>query len=226
MGPGSPADFLPGDILVHSQDNASGYANGQASVTWTAPVSGTIFVAGTIWFAQSAQQRSNDFTLTLGGSDTLATGTVAYNSSVGNNRTNPLRFGGVGGHSVSKGEVLALEIQRSPGQPYGSIDGINLTVTETAAAQESGKPATLRVESHTELDGVVNMDGRPLCSLPTDSYCAASIPPGTHDFEVVFHDRDTPAGRPSSVKISGSFNAGEYRLMSVDVDEAVWGKYY
>ena len=133
-GPGLPADFLAGDVLVHSQDNGSGSANGQASVTWTAPASGTITVAGTIWYAQSAQGRSNDFTLTLGGR-TLATGTVAYNSPAGSSRANPLLFSGGGTLSVTAGEVLALEIQRSAGETYGSIDGINLTVTETTATQ-------------------------------------------------------------------------------------------
>ena len=228
MGPGSLPDFLPGDVLVHSQDTASGATIGQASVTWTAPVTGTITVAGTIWYAQSAQKRSNNFALTLGGINKFTYGTVGYDTtytSVGNNRANPLHFSAGGTLWVTAGEVLALEIQRSPGQAYGSIAGINLTVTETPGTQEPGNPVTLRVESHTENDGVVNMDGRPVCSLPADSYCTASIPPGRHDFEVVFHDRDNPAARPSSVKISGSFNPGEYRLMSVDVDEAIWGPY-
>lgn len=133
-GPGSPPDFLAGDVLVHSQDNGNGSANGQASITWTAPAGGTITVAGTIWYAQSAQQRSNDFTLTLRG-NTLATGTVAYNSPVGNSRANLLHFNGGGMLSVTAGEVLALEIQRSSGQPYGSIDGIDLTVTEITTTQ-------------------------------------------------------------------------------------------
>ncbi|HWG21403.1 MAG TPA: hypothetical protein VG225_12805 [Terracidiphilus sp.] len=225
-GPGSPPDFLAGDVLVHSQDPVSGSAGGQAAVTWTAPVSGTITIAGTIWYAQSAQQRSNNFTLTLGGINEFAHGTVAFDFPPGNSRANPVRFDGGGTRWVAAGEVLALEIQRSPGQQYGSIAGINLTVTETPATLRPGNPVTLRVESHTELDGVVNVDGRPLCSLPSDSFCTANIPPGTHHFEVIYHDSNDPAKRPtSSVKINGSFNPGEYRLMSVDVDEAVWGKY-
>jgi hypothetical protein len=130
-GPGSPADFLAGDVVVHTQDDGNGSANGQASVTWTAPVSGTITVLAVIWYAQAAQERSNDFTLTLGGRTTLARGTIAYNSPVGSSRANPLPFRGRP-LSVIAGEVVALEIHRSPGQPYGSIDGIDLMITETA----------------------------------------------------------------------------------------------
>ena len=130
-GPGSPHDFLTGDVIVHSQDNGNGGGNGQAFVTWTAPVSGTITIAGVIWYAQSAQTRSNDFTLILGGGPAIASGTVAYNSAVGNSRANPLDFTGGGTLSVTAGEVLTLEIQKTAGQASGSIDGIDLSVTET-----------------------------------------------------------------------------------------------
>lgn len=129
-GPGSPPDFLKGDVLVHSQDDGNGPGNGQASVIWTAPASGTIRVAGVIWYAQSAQKRSNRFTLTLG-SRKLASGTVAFNSVVGSNRNNRLPFISSGELSVTAGEVVKLTIERSPGQPYGSIDGIDLGVVET-----------------------------------------------------------------------------------------------
>lgn len=131
-GPGSPADFLKGDVLVHSQDDGNGPGNGQASVTWTAPANGTIRVAGVIWYAQSAQKRSNKFTLTLGKS-TLASGTVAFNSAIGSNRSNRLPFRSSGALAVKAGETVVLTIEKSPGQPYGSIDGIDLGVTETPA---------------------------------------------------------------------------------------------
>ena len=132
-GPGSPADFLKGDVVVHSWD--SGY--GQAFVTWTAPIKGTITIAGLIWYAQSAQTRSNDYILTLDGS-TLASGTVAYNSTNGFDRAHPLAFSGGGTLTVNAGDEVALEILKSQGQIYGSIAGIDLTVTETTATPEPG----------------------------------------------------------------------------------------
>ena len=50
------------------------------------PANGTISAAGVSWYAQSAQRRSNKFTLTLGKS-TLASGTVAFNSVMGTTAT-------------------------------------------------------------------------------------------------------------------------------------------
>ncbi|MGC2421742.1 MAG: hypothetical protein WA405_08850 [Candidatus Acidiferrales bacterium] len=135
-GPGTPPDFLAGDVLVHSQDDGNGPGNGQASVTWTAPANGTIRVAGVIWYAQSAQKRSNKFTLTLGKS-TLASGTVAFNSVIGHNRDNRLPFTSSGTLSVTAGDVVKLTIEKSPGQPYGSIDGLDLGVTETTVASKT-----------------------------------------------------------------------------------------
>ena len=134
-GPGSPADFLKGDVVVHSWDPSNGALNGQAFVTWTAPVKGTITIAGLIWYAQSAQTRSNDYILTLDAT-TLASGTVAYNSSNGYDRAHPIAFTGGGTLTVNAGDTVALEVLKSQGQPYGSIDGIDLTVTETTATPE------------------------------------------------------------------------------------------
>jgi hypothetical protein len=134
-GPGSPDDFLKGNVVVHSWDPSNGALNGQAFVTWTAPVKGTITIAGLIWYAQSAQTRSNDYILTLDAT-TLASGTVAYNSSNGYDRAHPIAFTGGGTLTVNAGDTVALEVLKSQGQPYGSIDGIDLTVTETTATPE------------------------------------------------------------------------------------------
>ena len=105
----------------------------------------------------------------------------------------------------------------------------NLTValilfaaTALLVSAQSAKPATLTVESHTEAEGVVKMDGGQFCSLPNHKTCAASVPPGAHDFEIVFHDNDDPPDRIYTVKTSGTFRAGERRTMSVDTDGATW----
>jgi hypothetical protein len=90
-----------------------------------------------IWYAQSAQTRSNDYILTLDG-NTLASGTVAYNSTNGFDRAHPLAFSGGGTLTVNAGDEVALEILKSQGQIYGSIAGIDLTVTETTATPEPG----------------------------------------------------------------------------------------
>jgi hypothetical protein len=134
----NPSDWLTGDVVVHSVDPGSGNpANGQAIVSWTAPVAGTISYSGSIWYAHSGVQRSNDFLLT-DGSTTLASGTVAFNSIVGNSRSNPDLFSG-GALAVNAGDVIALMVSRSAGQTFGSLDGITLTITETSFVPE---PAT------------------------------------------------------------------------------------
>ena len=50
----------------------------------------------------------------------------------------------------------------------------------------------------------------------------ASVPPGTHDFVIVFHDNDDPPDRKYTITTSGTFGAGEHRTMSVDTDGATW----
>jgi hypothetical protein len=90
------------------------------------------------------------------------------------------------------------------------------------SARTPAKQATLRVESHTEADGEVTMDGQRFCSLPNHKQCTASVSPGTHEFKIVFHDKDDPPERIYTVKTSGSFRAGEHRAMSVDTDGATW----
>ena len=94
--------------------------------------------------------------------------------------------------------------------------------TALPASPQSAKPATLTVESHTEAEGVVNMDGRQFCSLPNHKDCTASVPPGAHDFVIVFHDNDDPPDRKYTITTSGTFRAGEHRTMSVDTDGATW----
>jgi len=129
----NPNDWQTGDILLHSYDSANGGSNGQVFVTWTAPVSGTITYTGGIWYAHSAVQRSDDFYLTYDAT-TLQSGTVAYNSAVGSNRSNQLTFSG-GSMSVNAGDVIALELVKSETSPYGALAGVNLTINETSGPE-------------------------------------------------------------------------------------------
>jgi hypothetical protein len=87
---------------------------------------------------------------------------------------------------------------------------------------QSAKPATLTVDSRTESEGIVSMDGRQFCSLPNHKTCTGSVPAGTHDFVIVFHDNDDPPDRKYTITWSGTFRAGEHRAVSVDTDGATW----
>jgi len=99
---------------------------------------------------------------------------------------------------------------------------ILFVATALTVSAQSVEPATLTVESHTEAEGIVNMDGRQFCSLPNQKTCTASVPPGTDDFVIVFHDDDDPPDRKYTITTSGTFGAGEHRTMSVDTDGATW----
>jgi hypothetical protein len=99
---------------------------------------------------------------------------------------------------------------------------ILFVATVVLISAQSAKPATLTVESHTEAEGTVKMDGEQFCSLPNHKSCTASVPPGAHEFVIVFHDNDDPPDRIYTIKTSGRFGAGEQRTMSVDTDGATW----
>ena len=42
-------DWLPGDVIVHTQDDANGAGNGPANITWTAPATMLINIDGGLW---------------------------------------------------------------------------------------------------------------------------------------------------------------------------------
>jgi len=121
-------DWLAGDVVIHAQDPSNGVGEGQATLVWTAPFSGTFTFAGAIWYAHSTVQRSDDFSLNLG-TTVLANGTVAYNSAIGNNRSNMAKFSG--SFAVLAGQQVTLVIQRTPGS-VGAAVGIQLAITQPA----------------------------------------------------------------------------------------------
>jgi hypothetical protein len=61
---GSGFNYLTGDVVFHTVDGANGNpAFGQLNIDWTAVTSGTITIAGALWYAQQSASRSNDFSL-------------------------------------------------------------------------------------------------------------------------------------------------------------------
>jgi hypothetical protein len=124
----NPNDWLAGDVLIHAQDPSNGAGEGQATLVWTAPANGTFTFTGAIWYAHSTVQRSDDFSLNLG-STILASGTVAFNSAIGNNRSNMAKFSGT--FAVLAGQQVTLLIQRTPGS-VGALVGVQLSITQSA----------------------------------------------------------------------------------------------
>ncbi|SEM07209.1 hypothetical protein SAMN04489760_103188 [Syntrophus gentianae] len=137
-------NFLPAwwqgtndNIYTHSWDSANGGSPGESILTWTAPEAGTISLSGCVWYDHAGVNRSNDFSLYLG-STLLASGTISYASH--NGEANALTFYDalVTGQTltdlaVSAGDTVSLWIVQSQNQTYGSVAGVELTITETAA---------------------------------------------------------------------------------------------
>jgi hypothetical protein len=117
-------DFLAGDVLVHSTNPGAG---APVFVDWTAPGAGTITLSGEVWYAHSPVTRSNDYSLTLGGGSSLASGTVTN----GDGLNAPSTFAITTSMTVTPGEVLALELTPTAGQTFGSLSGVDLTVNLT-----------------------------------------------------------------------------------------------
>jgi hypothetical protein len=124
------------DIIVHSVDSGNGNPSaGEATVYWTAPVAGTINISGYLYDTQAnAVTRSNDFSLSLGGT-LLQSGTLGVVTSPVT--LTSLSFTDL---SVTAGEVLALVIFRSAGQQAGTETGFDLTVVETATPLPAALP--------------------------------------------------------------------------------------
>jgi hypothetical protein len=121
------ADFLAGNVIVHSPNSGD-----SLFIVWTAPSAGSIDFTSGIWYAHSVVTRSNDVSVSLGNTN--------YGSAVISNSS----FGNVSNQwqvtennlSVTAGEMLTFAFKKTAGQPYGSLDGLDVKVTFTSAVPE------------------------------------------------------------------------------------------
>jgi len=127
-------DLQPGDICAHTIDNNAGVGNGSTNVIWTSPLDGTIDITGGVWMGVGLG-RGNNWSLSLNGV-LLTGGSIYYGDAY--DRAGPFSFAaGSGGASacddvaVAVGDILMLELVRT--STYGSLVGVNLTVTGTVA---------------------------------------------------------------------------------------------
>jgi hypothetical protein len=128
-------DWLAGDVIVHTRDDANGVGTGEANVAWTSPITGTIDVSGSVWIGRDIG-RSNEWSVWLN-STQLTSGSVSSGDPY--SRANPLALGaGSGGASVlndvpvAPGDVLMLRIVRT--SQYGDFVGVNLRILATGAS--------------------------------------------------------------------------------------------
>jgi hypothetical protein len=123
----NPNDWQMGDVIVHAQDPSNGAGEGQATLVWTSPVSATFTFTGAVWYAHSVVQRSDDFVLSMG-STVLASGIVAFNSVIGNNRSNPATFSSAAPIAIRAGQQITLVVQHSSNS-VGALAGLRLSIT-------------------------------------------------------------------------------------------------
>jgi hypothetical protein len=163
-------DYLTGDIVVHAQDPSNGAGQGQATIVWTAPATGTITFTGAVWYAHSTVVRSEDFILSHG-ADTLAGGTVAFDptyTTVGSGRTNPGDFSSSNSIAVNAGDQVDLVIQRTPGSE-GGLTGVQLAITETTSDVPEPSTAALSLGLFVAAAGWRTMRARRQAGLEVSS---------------------------------------------------------
>lgn len=129
-------DWLPGDVIVHSNDPSNGAAPGPANVTWTSAIAGTISVTGGVWRTRDLG-RSSLWTLLLNGT-ALTSGVLQPGDPF--TRDDLFSFGagsgGVGavtGIQINPGDVLELRVERNAGSPFGDFAGVRLAVVGAAS---------------------------------------------------------------------------------------------
>lgn len=120
-------DFLAGDVIIHSPNSGD-----PLFVVWTAPSDGIVDFTSDIWYAHSTVNRSNDASISLGGSF-LGSATIS-NASYGD-RTNPWHISG-DDLAVVAGDTLSFAFTKSAGQSFGSLDGIKVDISFTSAVPE------------------------------------------------------------------------------------------
>jgi hypothetical protein len=122
-------DWLDGDIVIHTTDNANGVGSGPGNVTWTSPLTGFINISGAVWMGRDIG-RSNRWTLAKNGV-TLTSGDVSSGDAY--SRASPFYFAnGSAGPTVlanvpvSPGDVLKLQLEKT--SQYGDYIGVDFTI--------------------------------------------------------------------------------------------------
>jgi hypothetical protein len=113
-----PLDFLPGDVVTHSNTNGLSPSN----ATWTSPVAGNFRISGSLWNGRNIG-RSNSWVLTLGNS-VIASGSLV--SGDGNTRATPATFSA--NAQINIGDVLKLQITAT--SLPGDFVGVNLQIAQ------------------------------------------------------------------------------------------------
>jgi hypothetical protein len=131
-------DWLPGDVVIHSRDDANGVGTGVGNVIWTSPLSGLISVRGAVWMARDIG-RSNQWSLWLD-QTLLSSGNVSSGDPYGRDAPLDLAAGSGGAQAlidlpVSPGDVLMLAVEKT--SFFGDFVGVELTITAEGASDDN-----------------------------------------------------------------------------------------
>ncbi|MFN0151093.1 MAG: FlgD immunoglobulin-like domain containing protein [bacterium] len=194
-------DWLTGDVITHSTDNANGVGAGAANIAWTSPIDGTIDIAGNVWMGRDIG-RGNQWRLSLNGT-LLTGGTIGSGDAY--SRATPFQFSaGSGGASavddvaVAVGDLLMLEIIRT--STLGDYVGIRWTIDATATptglddaaagdalwlghAAPNPSAGAARIRFRIPADSRVSLDVYDLAGRRVAEALAAFLPAGAHSIE-------------------------------------------
>ena len=123
-------DWLVGDLVIHTTDDANGAGNGVGNLLFTAPSSGTASINGLLWNAREISDRPQAYTLFLNGLP-VNTGPL-----VGVTRSAPVTFSDT--LLLNAGDLLELVMYRTGLSEPGTGDfvGFNLSVDFATAVPE------------------------------------------------------------------------------------------
>ena len=120
-------DFLARDVIVHSPSDGT-----PVDIIWTAPSNGTISFTTDVWYAHSVvsgENRVNFDSVLLGGTNY---GSADISPSSYSDRSSPWSVT-EDDLSVGAGEQLVVRLEKASGQTFGSLNGVEMFGTFTAA---------------------------------------------------------------------------------------------
>jgi hypothetical protein len=146
--PSGIQNWAAGDVMIQTYDPTNGGSSGPANILWTAPVSGTVTISGSLWYALNglSVNRTDAFSLTLASSladaGILNSGVVGYNTTTGSSFASPLTYSDSTPLQVNAGDTIDLSVVFCQSSIAGcptatsiaALVGVTLDIQETSSA--------------------------------------------------------------------------------------------
>jgi len=121
---GAILDFQANDVGVLSGDPQNSGTAGDANITWTSSVAGTIEIRGRIWNAEIAAARDNQYIIKLNGV-VLTSGMINH---LVDTRAHPVVI--AQNATVRVGDVIEIDFVKPAAQGLGSFAGLSLSIMQ------------------------------------------------------------------------------------------------